>query len=218
MTNLPESQTLLRPPLRLVTFNNIPGAFRVTQGWAAQAGHKIVLVVTSPGPKVRRSQGYQEIAQIAGEQNIESASFPWLLLPEVLATARLGAINLHPTLLPAYRGPNALRPIYDGASHIGSTLHWIDGAFDTGRILSQHRVALPRPCTPEAVYPAWAGTMIAALAEGAQKAIAGDPGVEQPEAAASYVTRFSEHEHWLDLTEPAYRVQCKATALNIALF
>ncbi|NJM42015.1 MAG: hypothetical protein HC853_15300 [Anaerolineae bacterium] len=230
----------LQNPLRLVTFNNIPGAFRVTQNWAAQSGHKIVLVVTSPGPKVRRSQGYQEIAQIAGEQNIEllittrmkavvlpvlaalkpdlivSASFPWLLPPEVLATARLGAINLHPTLLPAYRGPNALRQIYDGASHIGSTLHWIDSAFDTGRILSQHRAPLPRPCTPEAIYPAWAGTMIAALAEGAQKAIAGDPGTAQPEEGASYVARFSEQEHWLDLTEPAYSVQCKATALSIA--
>jgi methionyl-tRNA formyltransferase len=225
-------------PLRIVTFNNIPVAFQMTQQWAAMAGHKVVLVVTSPGPKTRRSTGYREIAATAGEQNIEllittrlktlatpilqllkpdlivSFSFPWLLPPELLATARLGAINLHPALLPAYRGPNAARQFFDLAPEIGATLHWTDGSFDTGRILAQHRAPLPRPCTQEAVFAAWGGTIMAALTEGARKAIAGDPGAQQPEAGASYAARFSEQEHWLDLTEPAYTLQCKLLALT----
>lgn len=228
----------LSNPLRIVTFNNLPVAFQIVHGWAAQAGHKIVLTVTSPGPKTRRSTGYKEIAAMAGEQNIEllittrlkaiatpvlsaikpdlilSASFPWLLTPELLATARLGAINLHPAVLPAYRGPNALRQIYDAAPFIGATLHRIDNAFDTGPILAQRSVALPRPCTRETVGAAWGGSMVAALAEGAQKAIMGDPGTPQPSEGASYAAEFSEQEHRLDLTESAYALQCKATALS----
>jgi methionyl-tRNA formyltransferase len=223
--------------LRIVTFNNLPIAFRITQEWAAAAGHDVILVVTSPGPKTRRSEGYREIAALTGERNIEllsttrvksvvtpvlralqpdlivSFTFPWLLPPELLATARLGAVNMHPALLPAYRGPNVLRQFYDGAPEIGATLHWTDAAFDTGRILSQQRAPLPRPCTPEAMMAAWGPTIVAALTEGVARAIAGEPGVPQPEQGASYAAVFAEHEHWLDLSEPAFVLQCKASAL-----
>jgi methionyl-tRNA formyltransferase len=146
---------------------------------------------------------------------IVSASFPWLLPPELLQTAQLGAVNMHPALLPAYRGPNAARQFYDAAPSVGATLHWMDGDFDTGRILSQHSVALPRPCTPETMLAAWAPTMFAALSEGVARAIAGDPGTPQPTTGASYAAAFSESEYWLDLTEPAFILQCKTTALNL---
>ena len=37
-------------PLRVVTFNVLPLAYTMVSQWAAQGGHQIVLVVTSPGP------------------------------------------------------------------------------------------------------------------------------------------------------------------------
>ena len=233
-----ELQTLERMPLRIVSFNNIPAAFDMVRQWAEQAGHNIVLVVTSPGPKTRRSDGFKQIAATAGEKNIEvlittrlktvttpilhnlkpdlivSASFPWRLPPELRQTARLGAVNLHPAVLPAYRGPNALRQFYEAAPYIGATLHWTDDDFDTGRILSQHTAPLPRPCTFENIMAVWLPTMIAALEEGAAHAIAGERGTPQPEAGASYAAAFSETEHWLDFTELAFTLQCKVTALN----
>lgn len=233
-----QSQAPANAPLRIVTFNNLPVAFQAVHRWAAQAGHKIILTVTSPGPKTRRSTGYQEIAKMAGEQNIElltttriksiatpmlsalkpdlilSFSFPWLLPPELLATARLGAINLHPAVLPAYRGPNAIRQFYDAAPRIGATMHWIDNAFDTGPILAQHSAPIPRPCTRETVMNAWAGCIMAAMVEGAQKAIMGDPGTPQPTEGASYAAEFTEQDYQLDLNESAFALQCKATALG----
>lgn len=231
------AQAPANAPLRIVTFNNLPVAFQAVHRWAAQVGHKIILTVTSPGPKTRRSTGYQEIAKMAGEQNIElltttriksiatpilsalkpdlilSFSFPWLLPPELLATARLGAINLHPAVLPAYRGPNAIRQFYDAAPRIGATMHWIDNSFDTGPILSQHSAPLPRPCTRETVMNTWAGCIMAAMVEGAQKAIMGDPGTPQPTEGASYAAEFTDQDYLLSLNESAYALQCKATAL-----
>lgn len=233
-----EIQTLERMPLRIVSFNNLPAGFDMVRQWAEQAGHTIVLVVTSPGPKTRRSDGFKQIAATAGEKNIEvlittrlktvttpilhnlkpdlivSASFPWRLPPELRQTARLGAVNLHPAVLPAYRGPNALRQFYEAAPYIGATLHWTDDDFDTGRILSQHTAPLPRPCTFENIMAVWLPTMIAALEEGAAHAIAGERGMPQPEAGASYAAAFSETEYWLDFTELAFTLQCKVTALN----
>jgi methionyl-tRNA formyltransferase len=233
MTPTPETARL-----RIVTFNNLPIAFRMTQQWAAEAGHEVVLVVTSPGPKTRRTDGYREIAGLAGEQNLEllsttrmksvvlpvlrtlkpdlivSFSFPWLLPPELFATARLGAVNMHPALLPAYRGPNVLRQFYDAAPEIGATLHWMDAAFDTGRILSQHRAPLPQACTSEAMFGVWGPTIMAAMTEGVARAIAGDPGTAQSEHGASYAAPFTEQEHWLDLNDTAFALQCKTSALH----
>jgi methionyl-tRNA formyltransferase len=221
--------------LRVVSFNNIPPLFDLVSRWAEATGNTLVMVVTTPGPKSRRSDGYKSIA---GENNVEvlvttrmksvatpilaalkpdliiSATFPWLLPPELLATARLGAVNLHPALLPAYRGPNVFRQFYDEAPHIGCTLHWTSGEFDTGNILSQHSVPLPRPCVPETLFSTWVPTFGAALFEGAARAIAGDPGTPQQESAASYAGPWTAAEEWLDLTEAAATLQCKTTALN----
>lgn len=47
--------------LRIVTFNTLLPAFQMVQQWAAQAGHPIVLTVTTPGPQSRRSAGYKQI-------------------------------------------------------------------------------------------------------------------------------------------------------------
>lgn len=225
-------------PLRIVTFNNFPAAFDMVRQWAAKAEHNIVLAITSPGPKTRRSEGYKQITATAGQNNIEtlvttrlktvvtpiletlkpdliiSFTFPWLIPSEVRKTARLGAVNLHPAALPAYRGPNPLRQFYDAAPLIGSTLHWMDDEFDTGRILSQHTAPLPKPFTFDAVQTAWFSTMVGALEEGTTRAIAGDPGRPQSETGASYGAPFTEDEHWLDFTEPAYTLQCKVIALN----
>lgn len=224
--------------LRIVSFNNMPPLFDLVSRWVEATGNTLVMVVTSPGPKTRRSDGYKAIAAAAGERNVEtlvttrlksvatpvlaalkpdliiSATFPWLLPPELLATARIGAVNLHPALLPAYRGPNVFRQFYDAAPRIGCTLHWTSGEFDTGNILSQHSVPLPRPCVPETLFTTWIPTFGAALFEGTAKAVAGDPGTPQSEAGASYSGTWTDAETWLDLNETATLLQCKTTALN----
>jgi methionyl-tRNA formyltransferase len=239
MTSTPEPQEDRASPLRIVSFNNIPQLFDLVRGWAERAGHKLILVVTSPGPRTRRSHGYAQIAAAAGEHNIEtlittrlksvvtpilrelqpdlivSASFPWLLPPELRQTARLGAVNLHPAVLPAYRGPNVLRQFYEAAPQIGATLHWTDDDFDTGRILSQHAAPLPSSGAIEALASAWFPTLAAALDEGVARAIAGHPGTPQPAEGASYAAAFSEAERRLDIAEPAFALQLKVTALSI---
>ncbi len=134
-------------PLRIVTFNVLPIAFGVTAQWVKQNGHQIVLLVTTPGPSTRRSPVYRQVINNAAPEIdilvttrlrkvalplirelapdlIVSFSFPYRIPPEICAIPRLGAVNLHPTVLPAYRGPNPMRVIYEGHSVIGATMHW----------------------------------------------------------------------------------------------
>lgn len=73
-----------------------------------------------------------------------TACFPRLLPSEMLALPRVGCLNLHPSLLPAYRGPEPLFwQFYFGETRTGVTLHWMDEGADTGDLLAQTEVPFP---------------------------------------------------------------------------
>ncbi len=71
------------------------------------------------------------------------AAFGQILKPRLLEIPRLGCVNLHPSLLPAYRGPN---PFYwvlrQGERTTGVTFHRIDAGIDTGPILVQRELEI----------------------------------------------------------------------------
>ncbi|MFL5800343.1 MAG: methionyl-tRNA formyltransferase [Roseiflexaceae bacterium] len=72
------------------------------------------------------------------------ACFPRRIPATLLRLAPLGWLNVHPSLLPAYRGP---APIFwalrNGETSIGVTVHFMDEDFDTGEIAAQAPLALP---------------------------------------------------------------------------
>lgn len=73
------------------------------------------------------------------------ASYPYRLGAEVRAAVRLGAINAHPSLLPLHRGPDPLFWTYlAGDRETGVTIHWIDDGLDSGDIILQDRISIPR--------------------------------------------------------------------------
>lgn len=67
-------------------------------------------------------------------------SYPMILPPSVLEVPPLGCVNLHPALLPEYRGTNVIQwALIHGESHTGMTLHQMDEGIDTGPILAQSK-------------------------------------------------------------------------------
>ena len=72
------------------------------------------------------------------------ACFSRIIPPNLLALPRHGFLNLHPSRLPAYRGPE---PIFwqlrDGVNPVGVTLHVMDEGLDTGDIVGGTAVPLP---------------------------------------------------------------------------
>ncbi len=72
------------------------------------------------------------------------ACFPYLLPRRLLTMPRHGGFNVHPSLLPAYRGPSPLFWVYrDGLENAGVTVHQMDTGADTGDIAAQQAVELP---------------------------------------------------------------------------
>jgi methionyl-tRNA formyltransferase len=73
------------------------------------------------------------------------AGYSWLLPREVYTIPRLGAINLHSSLLPRHRGPAPQFWIYhQDDRETGVTVHYLDDGADTGDILAQDAFPLPR--------------------------------------------------------------------------
>lgn len=71
-------------------------------------------------------------------------SMSQLLRKNIYTIPRLGTINLHPSYLPEYRGPNPVFWIYyDMVREGGVTVHYIDDGEDTGKILMQERYTIP---------------------------------------------------------------------------
>lgn len=65
-------------------------------------------------------------------------SFNYKVPKQLLDSVKDGFINVHPSLLPEYRGPNPYSAvIINGESETGVTLHFMDEAFDTGDIIAQ---------------------------------------------------------------------------------
>lgn len=83
-----------------------------------------------------------EITEL-GPQLVVCSCFPWRVPPRLLGIPRYGWWNLHPSLLPAYRGPDPLFWQQRAAeSKTGISLHQMDEGFDTGPILGQAAVSL----------------------------------------------------------------------------
>ena len=75
-----------------------------------------------------------------------------------LAIPHLGAINIHPSLLPKYRGPAPIQwAIINGDQETGVTTMWLDEGMDTGDILLNTKV----PIKPEDTF----GSLQSRLAE-----------------------------------------------------
>jgi methionyl-tRNA formyltransferase len=69
--------------------------------------------------------------------------YRYLLPADLLNSARYGAVNLHPSLLPRYRGRAPLNwAILHGEREVGLTAHVVDAGMDSGDILAQHRLVL----------------------------------------------------------------------------
>lgn len=223
--------------LTIVAFHVRADAYAMTAAWAAKHGHRITLLVTTPGPPARRSALYREtIAAAPPEQEIVvttrprrlapiiaalqpdllvCGSFPYRIPPEVVAIPRLGAVNFHPAPLPRYRGPNPLRQLYAGEATLGATLHRIAPEFDAGPILAQVSRPAPADATPEAVWAVLGEVFAATFEAGLARAVAGEPGTPQDEAEATYAAAYTEAEHWLDWRAPRATLQRRATALNL---
>jgi methionyl-tRNA formyltransferase len=76
---------------------------------------------------------------------IVSCYFNQLIGSKVISIPRLACVNMHPAQLPSFRGPDpCFRVMEHKPETIGLTIHKVDVCFDTGAILYQKKLPLPK--------------------------------------------------------------------------
>jgi methionyl-tRNA formyltransferase len=133
------------------------------------------------------------------------ACFPWRLPAALLAPARLGGLNLHPSLLPEGRGPAPrFWTFRHGRALGGVTVHQVTPELDAGPIVAQATFPLPDGMTGaefDRQAAALGGGLLVeaiwALAAGRARLVAQDP------ARASYGPWPREADYLVPLDRPA---------------
>jgi methionyl-tRNA formyltransferase len=218
---------------RLAVFSVLPWGFELVREWAGEAGHEIVMLVTKPDPpndpglstRVASQADRDTVVMITrrvadcttalAELDVDlGLIFAYSHIPGAVATApRHGMVNLHPALLPDYRGANANRALFEGEPRIGATLHWVVEEFDAGPVLAQSGCEVPAEIDPDTVRAAWRLTMLTVLREGVPKALTGATGTPQPAGTGKVAAPFRDDELDLDWALTARLLQARVTAL-----
>jgi len=82
-----------------------------------------------------------------------SVSCPYRIKQRLLDVPRLGSLNLHSSLLPAYAGVcTYIHVLARGECRTGITLHEMVSRFDAGRIVAQEALAMEGPTTVCALF------------------------------------------------------------------
>jgi methionyl-tRNA formyltransferase len=134
------------------------------------------------------------------------ACFSRIVPPSLLALPRHGFLNLHPSLLPDYRGPE---PIFwqlrDGTNPVGVTVHWMDAGLDTGDIAAQCTLPLPDGIGSVEIERRTAQVGGALLLEVIDAVASGNAGRYPQPAGGSYQPAPTEADFTLELT---WTAQC----------
>jgi len=135
-----------------------------------RSSYQVVAAYTQPDKKAGRGQSvaFSPVKQLALSQGLEVvqpdslkvagtveklasfapdlmvvAAFGQILPPEILALPKFGCLNVHPSLLPRYRGASPIATaILQGDEITGVTIMLLDVGLDSGPILSQREVSI----------------------------------------------------------------------------
>ncbi len=134
------------------------------------------------------------------------AAYAKIIPRGVLAIPRLGAVGVHPSLLPKYRGASPIQSaILNGEQETGVTIYMMDQKMDHGPILMAERTALDSLRTDyRSLEETLAGIgaklllrVVPQLADGAVTTHV------QDEAAATYTKKFRTEDGFIDTAKEA---------------
>ena len=158
------------------------------------------------------------IAELAAHKPdvIVVAAFGEILPPAVLDIPRYKCINIHPSLLPKYRGASPVAgAIMAGDSFAGVSIMLMDAGLDTGPVLSQNQVAISSSDTTGSLTAKLSQVAAGMLLETLLRWAAGEiTPRSQSEAGSSYTDMISKEEGEIDWRLPALTIWRRVRAFQ----
>lgn len=145
------------------------------------------------------------------------AGYGMILPDSILFSPRYGCINIHPSLLPRWRGPSPVQyAIWNGDERTGVCIMKLDKKMDTGPIISVEGVDIEPDETTESlnnkVWPLGAKMVSEVLKTLSQKG--NIPATPQHSEGATYSRLFQKEEGRVDWTKSAKVIERQVRALN----
>jgi phosphoribosylglycinamide formyltransferase-1 len=107
------------------------------------------------GDRAARDAAIADWLEAASVRLVVLAGYMQLLSGAFLARFPDAVINVHPALLPAFPGIGAIAQAVDyGVKVFGVTVHYVDEGVDTGPVILQAAVEIPRATDADAVHDA----------------------------------------------------------------
>ncbi len=153
--------------------------------------------------------GLQEKIESFGADLLAVVSYGKILPEWFLRLFPEGGINLHPSLLPKYRGPSPITAaILAGEEETGVTIQRLAKRMDAGDILAQVRVDLTGTETWESLSKRLGETGARLLAEVVGRLETGDAeGVPQREEEATYCSLLEKADGLIDWSRDAEYIE-----------
>ena len=161
--------------------------------------------------KVRELKFVETLRQLMPDV-IVVAAFGQLLPQSVLDIPPCGVINLHPSLLPKYRGAAPIQwALINGEKETGITLMLLDAGEDTGNIICQRRLPIGNKDTSETIHYTLANFGAKLLIDTLHNLPEGKPPISTPQnhAEATHAPRLTKsigHIHWEDEAEKIHNL------------
>ena len=208
-----------------------------------KAGHEVTAVVTQPDRQKGRGREVQyspvkecalsygipvlQPLKIKEEDAVEElrkypadifvvAAFGQLLSEEILNMPGLGCINIHASLLPAYRGAAPIEwCVINGEEKTGVTIMQMAKGMDTGDILLQKEVVLDEKETGGSLFDRLMETGAELIVEVLPKIEAGElTPVVQKEELATYAGKITKDMGNIDFAKSAVTIERLIRGLN----
>ena len=209
------------------------------------AGHEIALVLTQPDrPAGRGLQAVSTpVARFAAEHGftiakpaslkssadvdrvralhpdaLVVAAYGLLLPRELLEAASYGALNIHASLLPRWRGAAPIqRALLAGDAETGVSIMQMDAGLDTGPVLMQKRIPILPDDDAGTLHDKLVLLGAEAMVEALDEIEAGRArAVPQPEGGATYAAKIDKRETRLDWSRPALELERAVRAFRPA--
>lgn len=167
-------------------------------------------------PKSGRDPLLKERLEALDPDLLVVIAYGQILPPSILEIPRLGAINIHASLLPRYRGPAPIQwTIINGDTVTGVTTMWMAEGMDTGDILLQREVPIAHDETSESLHLKLAEAGAELLLTTLERLEAGTlSATQQDESCVTFAPMLKKTDGRIDWTLPAENLHCLIRGVN----
>jgi methionyl-tRNA formyltransferase len=179
-----------------------------------RAAERLGLAVLQP--RRVRAETFLQQARDINPDALALAAFGQIIPQALLDLPPFGPINVHGSLLPAYRGASPIQyAILNGEAETGVTTMWMDATLDTGDILLRRAVPIDPEDTTGTLTPKLAELGGELLLETLERLEAGTcHRTPQDHSLATYAPPIGPEDSAIDWSEPAGRIRNRIRALS----